>query len=59
MKIVGVEEIFDNGEFVTIVTKNCSIHLPSDGNHSIVLDGGELANGSYGIKSVGIDFYNE
>lgn len=37
MRIYGVIEIFDNDEFVTIVTKNSVIHLPIDGKHSIII----------------------
>ena len=38
MKISNVIDIFDNGDFVTIVTKTgTAIHLPSDAKHSIVI----------------------
>ena len=39
MKIFNVVEIFDNGEFITLITKTGSaIHLPKDGKHSIVIE---------------------
>ena len=39
MRIHGIVEIFDNGEFVTIVTSTGSaIHLPTESKHSIVIE---------------------
>ena len=36
MKVFNVSEIFDNGEFATLVTRSGqAIHLPEDGKHSI------------------------
>lgn len=38
MKIFNVVEIFDNGEFVTIVTQTGSaVHLPMESKHSITI----------------------
>ena len=61
MKLSGVKEIFDNGEFVTIVmNKNLVIHLPSDGVHHMTLHGAESpASGAWEINHVTVDFYAE
>ena len=38
MKIFNVTQIYDNGEFVTVVTSTeTAIHLPSDDKHSITV----------------------
>jgi hypothetical protein len=38
MKIVNVTEIYDNGEFVTVVTKSGTVtHLPLDGVDCITI----------------------
>lgn len=46
MKIYNVVEIFDNGDFITIVTPNGSVHLPTGSDPSIVINP---------IKSIGVD----
>jgi hypothetical protein len=57
MKIYGVVEINDNGEFVTLVLDTGSaVHLPV-GEHSIVVHTGPLESGAWGIKDVTIDFH--
>lgn len=38
LRIVGVVEIFDNGEFVTIVTSSAAIHLPKQVKHSLTIE---------------------
>ncbi len=43
-RIVGIERIYDNGDLVTVVTKNAVIHLPdrmADTKHHITLGTGE------------------
>jgi len=38
MKICNVKEIFDNGEYITIITNSgTEIHLPRDQQHSLVV----------------------
>jgi len=47
VKLIGVEEIFDNGMFVTLVTNTGSaIHLP-EGKHSISVLTEEALDGKY------------
>ena len=65
MVITNVIEIFDNDEFVSIVTKTGSVvHLPS-GNHSISIvpmceslpeNERDYASTSFNVH---VDFYNE
>jgi len=58
MKIHNVIEIFDNGEFVTIVTKTGSaIHLPMDSQHSITVLDMENPADNY-IFSIQVDAYH-
>ena len=46
MKIANVVEIFDNGEFVTLVTMTGSaIHLPMNAKHSIIVQKDEALDG--------------
>ena len=55
MKIYNVKEIYDNGEFVTIVTFTGSvIHLPMDGKHSLAVKKSDEDNN---MIIVTIDFY--
>lgn len=57
MKIHNVKEIFDNGEFVTIVTESgTSIHLPMNSKHSITINDIEYPLDS-SVISISIDLY--
>ena len=59
MKISNVVEIFDNDEFITLVTKSgSSIHLPINSQHSITIQ--EMPNpaDSY-LINVNVDLYND
>jgi len=57
MKIHNVVEIFDNGEFVTVVTDTgTAIHLPEKSEHSITIKAIENPADNYTI-SINIDFY--
>lgn len=57
MKIYNVISIYDNDEFVTIVTKSgSSIHLPMNAQHSICID--DMPNPSdHHVINVTIDLY--
>ena len=57
MVINNVESIHDNGEFVTILTKNVSIHLPK-GDHTITVQAMENPVEEYCVN-VNVEFYNE
>ena len=56
MEIFNVTEIYDNGEFITIVTPTGAIHLPMDGEHSIVVQPIDNPSDDYHI-TVNIDLY--
>ena len=57
MKVFNIIEIFDNGEFITIVTETGStIHLPMEGVHSITVQPIEDPSDNYTI-TVNIDLY--
>ena len=58
MKIYNVLEIFDNGEFVTIITTSGSaIHLPMNCEHSITILDMDDPGDNYTIN-INVDFYN-
>jgi hypothetical protein len=59
IKIVGAHEIWDNGEFVTIVTESgTAIHLPSGAEHSISVVGGEHREaGAWGVDHLSVDLF--
>ena len=59
MKIFNVIEIYDNGEFITIVTQTGSaIHLPMNSQHSIVIQSVDNPSDDYAII-VNIDLYQD
>ena len=58
MKIFNIKSIFDNGEFITIITQNGAVHLPMDGKHSIVVQPIEDPGDNYTI-TVNIDLYQD
>ena len=56
MKIMNVIEIFDNGEFVSIVTSTgTAIHLPMNHKHSITILDMDDPSDNY-IINVNVDF---
>ena len=57
MIVNNVTGIHDNGEFVTILTKNVSIHLPK-GDHTITVQAMENPGDEYYVN-VNVEFYNE
>lgn len=57
MIINNVTGIHDNGEFVTIFTKNASIPLPK-GDHTITVQAMENPGDEYYVN-VSVEFYNE
>lgn len=53
MRICNVKEIFDNGEFISVITTTGSaIHLPRD-KHSIVIELHDIGYGCNVIISFG------
>ena len=57
LRIHGVVSIFDNGEFVTLVTDTGSaVHLP-DGEHSISIKTKEVEGHAWGIDYVAVDLH--
>lgn len=59
MKFNNVVEIYDNGEFVTLVTATGNaIHLPL-GVHSIVLHSEETKEAGWSVTHVTVDFHTE
>jgi len=59
MKITNVTEIFDNDEFVTIVTKTgVAVHLPV-GQHSITIQPHESPSRGWVADTAMIDFFVE
>jgi len=58
MKIHNVIEIYDNGEFITIVTDNGNIHLPMEGKHSITVQPMNNPSDDYTI-TVNVDLYQD
>lgn len=58
MKISNVDHIYDNGEFVTLVTTTgTAIHLPMQGQHSISCLGREK-DGAWDVFEVNVDFFS-
>ena len=57
MKIYGVVEINDDGEFVTLVLKSGSSVLLPTGEHMIVVHTSELESGARRVKDVTVNFH--
>ena len=59
MKISNIKEIYDNGEFVTIITENSAIHLPMDGIHHLTIESmGDSPADNY-VFNVVVNLYGE